>query len=727
MNVHAPIAMPALSPAAWQALTNPRSIALVGASGRASSVSFTTRFLGTNAQLGYGGDIYLINPNRDTIFERKCWPNLAALPAVADVVAINLPDEKVLPAVREAIAHGAKALMIHSGGFGERGEAGMAREAELKRLCAEAGIAALGPNCLGIMSFTHRVSVASMKPPGNANPGKIAAISQSGSVAAILAQIAGRHGMSFLASTGNEAVTTAEDLISYAIDDPNTKMVVAFIEALRRPQELFALAERAHRAGKPIIIVKAGLTERGGQVSWGHTGALAGSGAVYRQALQQAGVILADDFDEMAQTVELFATLRSIPKRCNIGMLGTSGGELGRVTDQCVELGVPLPALGKPALSALQQALVLPADVVPRNPVDVGTGFEFQGTYKDRMGGAIRAVASDPEIDIVAIMQGFRRDNPDLRYSLNREMMSAAAAYAATGGKPTVVMASQSGYADDEIMAEVRAADLPALEGARPGLRALAHLDRYARHIAAAGERSVLRPLAAETPPSWQDGSVAQADLFPWLARLGLTVTPMVRAADAAAAAAAVAALNGPAVMKLDTARVVHKSDIGGVALNVTPSAAAATFERLRAVVSPPVGAVANEAIVVGPQVAGGIEFYVGAKRDAGFGTVVVLGLGGRLLEILGRTALLVAPFDRSDVLRAIEESGAAKLLNGFRGGPVADLDALADMVLRVGAIAMGLDERLEVLDLNPVIVNAAHPGGIVADARLKLRQKGTA
>ena len=717
---------PPLSPEAWQALTNPRSIALVGASGRPSSVSFTVRFLQTNAQLGYTGEIFLINPSRDTIFDHKSWKGLDALPHPADVVAINLPDEKVLPAVKEAIAHGAKALMIHSGGFGERGAAGLAREIELKKICADAGVAALGPNCLGIMSLTNRVSVASMKPPGNPAPGFIAAIAQSGSAAAILAQVAGRHGMSFLASTGNEAVTTAEDLIAYAIDDPATKVIIAFIEALRRPPELFALAERANRAGKPIIVVKAGMTERGGEVSRGHTGALAGSGAVYRQAFAQAGVILCEDFDELAQTVELFSVMHPVPKRCNVGMLGTSGGELGRITDLCVELGVPLPPLSQPVLKAVQAALHLPEDVVPRNPVDAGTGFNFPGSYKERIGGAIRAVAADPDIDIIAIMQGFRRDNPEIKYSLNREIMSAAAAYAGTGGKPVVVMASQSGYADDEVMAEVRAAKLPALEGAREGLRALYHLDWYSKYLA--GLNTAGKPVQAAAPAAiaaWDNGAVAQTRLFPWLAAQGIAVTPVVGVASAAEASAAATRLGVPAVMKIDTPRVVHKSDIGGVALGVTSATAAAKFEALKACVTPPIGAVAGESVILAPMVANGVEFYIGAKRDQSFGTVVVLGLGGRLLEILGRTALLVAPFDKAMVRRAIAESGAEKLLAGFRGGPRADLDRLAEMVMAVGSIAMALGDRLEVLDLNPVIVTNEQPGGIVADARLILRTGG--
>jgi len=250
----------ALGPEGWKAISDPASIALVGASGRSSSVSFTPRFLETNAALGYRGDIYLINPNRETILDRKCWRDLSSLPVSPELVIISLPDEKVLPAVHEAIACGARALMIHSGGFGERGEAGLRRERELQRACGEAGVAALGPNCLGLMNLTTGVSLSSFKLSPGLNKGSVALISQSGSVAGILMNVAGRHGVSFVASTGNEAVTTTEDLIEYAIADPATKLIVCFIEALRRPQGSTPSGKRRSREYQNGDGISNGLT-----------------------------------------------------------------------------------------------------------------------------------------------------------------------------------------------------------------------------------------------------------------------------------------------------------------------------------------------------------------------------------------------------------------------------------------------------------------------------------
>jgi len=717
---------PHLSHAGWQAISNPRRIALVGASGQKSSVSFTSRFLETNDALGFTGQLFLINPSRSEIMGRKCWPNLGALPEPADMVAINLPDEKVLPAVEEAIAHGAGALMIHSGGFLERGAAGAERQRQLQRLCAQARIPALGPNCLGFLSFTNRVSISSFKIPSGSGTGPIAAISQSGSVASLLQGVAERHGLSFLASTGNEAVTTAEDLIAYAIGDPATRLIVAFVEGFRDPPALFELAERADKATKPVILLKAGLTQHGGVIARGHTGAIAGAGEVYRQALRQANLILVDDFDELAQTLELVASWRLPATSFRLGVLGTSGGELSTVTDQCVEHGVKLPAFSQKTLTVLQSALHLPADVWPRNPVDVGIGFEVPGTYQDRMRAAIRSVAADPSVDVVALIQGFHRDSLDLAYSLNREILGAAAKESTRIGKPILVMTSRAGRADDAVLKEVREAGIPALEGSREALRAIRHLEVYSKGLERRKARSH-SPISSRPTDGVSaimingDAAIGQARLFQYLAEFGLPAPPMVSLANKAEAERAARDLGPRLVLKIDTGRVVHKSDVGGVALDVTPETAAPTYEKLLGCLDPPVGTLPGEGVVAAAQIESGVEVFVGAKRDESFGFVVVFGLGGRLLEILDRRAMLVPPFDEEDALEAIERSGVRPFLDGFRGGPRADFNELAKIIVRIGWLADAVGGRLEVLELNPVIVNARYPGGVIADARLLL------
>ncbi len=704
---------------AWAALSTPKAIALVGATDRAGGLSFTGRFLTAKRQIGYAGKIFYVNPTKTTLFGESCWPSLSALPEPVDAVAYSIPGDKIVGGVREAIAHGAHAVVIYTGGFGERGEQGAALQRDLQSACAGSGIALLGPNCLGFHSFTHRTSLGAMQVPADFRPGPIAAISQSGAAASLLARIGQRHGLSFLASTGNEAVTTMEDMIGAAIDDPDTRLIIAFVETLRRPREVFALGRRAMAAGKPIVVLKVGLTESGGQVSYGHTGAIAGSGSVYRQAFAQAGIVLVEDFDEMAQTVDLMAAITTSPKGRRLGLLGTSGGELANAADLAVGLGLELPTLAPATQAKIQEIQSFPPDLFQKNPIDVGTGFASRTSYHDRMRGCIRAVAADDAIDVIGLLQGFNKDNQDPKLSLNHSMLAAAAAEAATLPKPIFVMASRSGNVDAETVAPVAAAGLAMLEGTREAFRALGHLIWRGQYLLTMAEApSDAPPIAAPTP--WPGGMVSQRDGFALLARHGIPATPVRPVTSAQDAKDAATALARPAVMKIDSPRLLHKSDAGGVVLGVSPDNAAAHFAALREVLARLDGdAAANEGIVIAPQLDAGVEFYIGAKQDTTFGPVVACGMGGRMLEILGRTALLIPPFNDAQARDAIERSGATPFLSGFRGGPVADLAGLARLIVRVGELAAGLGDRLEVLDLNPVFVTREDPAGCVADVRL--------
>lgn len=711
-----------------ECLLNPRSIAMIGATPRASSVSFTRRLLQGNRSLGYGGEIFLVNPNYDSILEHKAWPSLASIGKPVDAAIISLPGERVIAAAAEAIAAGARALVVHSGGFAERSAQGRERQEQLQRMCREAGIPMLGPNCLGLISFRHRAALSSLPTGSQLAAGPIAAISQSGSIASALHGIGARHGLSILASTGNEAVTTAEDLMAWAVDDEQTRVIVAFIEGFRQPRALAALAQRAHALGKPIIVLKSGLTEAGSRVSRGHSGALAGPGDVLRQALRQAGIVQVKDLDELAQTVELFTRVRRRLPSSRVALLATSGGELGLFADAAFNQQLPTPPLGDDTVHALKQVLRLPDEAVQANPVDVGTGFENPASYQDRMRACIRAVAADPSIDVVAVVQGYHQDNPDPAFSLNAQMLGAAAKEAPLLDKPVLTISSRMGEGDATIMSEAREGGLVMLEGMAESIAALVHLDGFARKRFDSFRPELPLPVLAqlERPAHFPDGTVPQRVLFPLLEQCGIAATPLLPAHDAQRAQALARELGPRVVMKVDTGRVVHKSDVGGVALDVTDATAPAAFERVRGCLQPPVGSLPGESVVVAAQLDAGVEFFVGATRDESFGAVVMCGIGGRWVEALGRTARLVAPFTRHDALAAIEESGAARLLGGVRGAPAADLEQLAELVMRVGALAEALEDRLEVLEFNPVIINAAHPGGVVADARLILRPEAS-
>ncbi|HSV81296.1 MAG TPA: acetate--CoA ligase family protein [Ramlibacter sp.] len=706
----------------WAALTAPRSIALVGASERITGVSFTNRFLANNEQLAFPGEIHLINPNRATIFGRPCHASLTALTrerGAPDCVIVVLPEDKVVPAVEEAIACGARALMIHSGGFLEAGAEGQERQERITALCRAAGVALIGPNCLGFVGVASQVALYGSPLPPALPAGPIAAITQSGSVASTFFQLGAQFGMSFLASTGNEAVTSSEELLERAVADRSTELVVMFLETLRDPPRFIRAAQAARRAGKQIIALKVGLTERGGLVSRGHTGAIAGDGAVYRQAFDQQGVILAEDFDELEQTVRLFMRLRRKPVGPRIAILGTSGGKLGSATDSAVELGLALAHPSAETVARLQEVLCLPASTVPRLPLDVGIGFRSPAAYGDRFRACMRVLDQDPGVDVLAVLHDLEVPD-DNAPSLNGEIVRAVAAEAGSLQKPVLVFSSHSGRASRKLLTEVTAQGLAVLEGARPSLRALWHLTRPRRPAPA------LTPAASDPGrvQHWLREQAAGAcrldDVMALLAGQGIPVAPLHAIASPEQARERLLQIGGRAVMKVDAPDLIHKSDSGGVVLGiVTLDEAVAAWRKLGA---HPACRGGQGRVLMGAQLDAGTEVYVGAKWDAAFGATIVFGLGGRLVEVLGKTALAIAPLDKAAALDLVERSGARKLLAGYRGGPEADLDALAEAIVRVGQLAQALGDRLEALDLNPIIVNPAHPAGCAVDARLLLR-----
>lgn len=709
---------PELPDRSWAAFIAPESIALVGASERITGVSFTNRFLANNRQLGYSGDIHLVNPARETIFGQRCLPDLSALAESPAAVIVNVPAVRVQGVVDEAIEVGARAVMVHSGGFAEAGPGGAQLQDQIVQACARAGIGLIGPNCLGVVSVVGSASLYGSPLPRTLERGPVCAITQSGSVASSFLSLGAEYGMSFLASTGNEAVTTMEDLLERAVGDDETRVIVLFLETVRQPERFMRAALRAAEVGKPIVALKVGRTSQGGKVSRGHTGATAGSGEVYRQAFAHCGVLEVEDFDELEQTVRLLLRIRMRPCGGRVAILGTSGGKLAAVTDTAVELGIPIPSLADSTVQRIQEVLSLPPAIEPQNPLDVGIGFRSKRPYGERFQECMKAMAADDSVDLVAVMQDLSSD--ENRRSLNDEIVEAAALEATRLHKPVVIFSAHAVGASPALVARASQPGVPVLTGGRASLRAIQHLTRPRP----SGPADRVAAVAGNDLPVHLDGSqsgpFSQVQAFALLAAHGLPVVSLRPVASDDEAAEALRELGGPVVMKVDSPAVIHKSDVGGVLLNITDEEAArAAFKALSDI--PVGGADEKPRVVVCPQLDAGWELYAGAKWDDTFGPVIAFGLGGRLVEFLSRTALAVAPTTRDQIVDLIDRSGLLPLIRGYRGGPEADLEALVNTLLQLSRLATAFGDRLEAIDLNPIIINPQHPGGAIVDARILL------
>ena len=710
---------PNLKDDSWAAFTAPESIALVGASEKITGVSFTNRFLANNRQLGYAGDIHLVNPARQTIFGQPSLPELAALEEAPSAVIVNVPALKVQAIVDEAIAVGARAIMVHSGGFAEAGPQGLLLQEQMARSCADAGIGLIGPNCLGLVSVVGSTSLYGSPLPDTLEPGPLCAITQSGSVASTFLGMGGEYGMSFLASTGNESVTTMEDLLERAVEDDQSRVIVLFLETVRQPERFMRAARRAAEVGKQIVVLKVGRTSQGGKVSRGHTGATAGSGEVYRQAFAQCGALEVEDFDELEQTVRLLLRLRRKPDGDRLAILGTSGGKLAAVTDAAVELGIELSPLTGATLGNIRDALSLPDGVQPQNPLDVGIGFRSKRPYGERFQECMKAVAADPTVDLVAVMQDLSSD--DKHRSLNDEIVEAVALEAQRLDKPVVLFSCHSVGASPTLVARVSELGLPVLTGARASLRAISHLTRSTSVTPSGADTAPPAAMDAADMSALPAGALPMARVRDLLAAHGLPVVSLRPVTSAQEAVDALRDLGAPVVMKLDSPAVIHKSDVGGVVLDISDEEGArAAFKALQNV---PAGG-DDRRVVVSPQLGAGLELFAGATWDDTFGPVIAFGLGGRLVEFLSRTALVVSPSSTEQFVDLIERSGLVPLLRGYRGAPMADLDALVHTLRGLAELAVAFGPRLEAIDLNPIILNPQHPGGCIVDARILIAEE---
>ena len=719
----------------WDALLRPRRIALVGASEQSQ---FANMIVSNLAQLNYPGEVYFVNPRRETVFGQTCYASLSALPHPVECVVSGIPAEQVPAMVREAIGCGVRAFVVYAGGFGEAGEAGRARQEEIRRLCQDARAGMIGPNCLGLFNVKDRVGFYGDPPPPAFISGPVAIVAQSGSVGNLLMHLGREIGFTYVVTTGNEAVLTAEDLIEYYLDDPDTRVILAFLEGLREPRRFVALAQRALTMGKPIIALKIGRSDVGVRMARGHTAALAGSGRVIEAVFRQAGVVQVHDFDEMAATVELFVHSGRRPKGEHAAIVGISGGETGLIADIAESVGLALPELSPETVAAVRDAMGVPELVSVLNPFDLGLGH---GKLPDRNFNGIVAIGRDPGIDIVVVNQDIYPFIDDKLMAYRRSVIDIVVRCAAALDKPVTLISPLSAGLHPELVARLHDAGVGAIQGAREGLQAIQHLGQYAlrRQNARGLQRGTLEESgrSPEREPTTADPTRVRQALGErvdgqhllgeratqrLLAAYGVSV-PRVRLSHSPAEAARAAGEIGfPVVLKIESPDVIHKSDVDGVRLGLeTAEQVAESYSALLASVQQHRPSARIEGVLVAEQVPNGVELIVGVQQDAQFGPVVLVGLGGVLAEVLDQVALAVPPLSAEIARQLLTSFPGHQVLAGVRGRAAADIDAAAEALVRIGQLALDGEGLFNELDINPLVVGARGQGCCAVDARLLL------
>ncbi|MEI4473985.1 acetate--CoA ligase family protein [Frigidibacter sp. MR17.24] len=666
------------------ALMAPGSVAVVGATERpGASAGYVMRNL---AAMGYGGAILPVHPREARVFGHAAAPSLSALTVTPDCVVVGIGAPHVPAILDEAGARGVKAAVVLASGFGETGAEGAALEAEMAAIARRHGMALCGPNCLGLVSLAPGAALYSSTLAPGMRRGGVALISASGASAIALAH-SGRFGVSAVVSMGNASVTGLGDYLDWFAQDPQTRTVGLVIEGIRDPEGLARGMAAIHAAGKTALALRVGRTAAGQRATAAHTGALAGAAEAQAALLDRLGIVDLPDMDSFAEAAALCeAGLR--PPRGPVAVVGVSGGGIAHVSDIASDCGLPLATLAPATVDRLRA--LLPGFATPQNPLDLtGAAFGDADVYAQ----ALAALDADPGVAAIIAAQDAP---PGLSEAIAEEYLGIAGAIGGYGGAtPVVAMANLSAGHHPRVAAAFGTA--ARLHGTRATLTAIAALQRGARGISWTGAAPA-QPLPCGDLGEAQARAIFEAE--------GIGGPRGAVVAEAAAAGALAERLGFPVVMKIASPDIAHKTEAGGVALNLTDRAAVeAAFGRITAAARAHAPAARIDGVLVQEMVTGGVEVLLGLVQHAPFGLGMVAGIGGTLTELVGEAAFDLLPVDAARAGAMIDRTRLGALLAGQRGAPPADRAALVAAMVALSDFGMRHGTAIEAVDLNPVAV----------------------
>jgi acyl-CoA synthetase (NDP forming) len=669
-----------------------RSIALVGATERSAWSNMAFRNF---ERLGYQGRVHLINRRGGVIYGKNAATSCVAVGETIDAALMMVPVEVMGEAFADLQAAGVRNAVILAAGFAEAG--GADRQHELLRQARDAGLTLIGPNCLGFINYVDRVPLWSTPIRVPVVAGAIALISQSGATASYITTFANEFGIGFshVVSTGNEADLSVARVARYLVDDPATKVIALFVETVRDRAALIETAELARRANKPIIVFKVGSSEAAAKAAQAHTGSLVGDDRVFDAACQRHGIIRVRSIEDLVFTAELLARTGPIRRRA-LGALAISGGVCEIAADRAAVENVPLALLGADTQAQLQQ--VLPQFGTVHNPLDVTGAAVLDPSLFDR---CVSAFVAESQVGLIACFSDVAADGPS---AVEKAMLTHIGAALSRGQTPGVVMSIAPRRVDEGVKARVDAARVHYLpSGVQHGLFAIGAAFRWSAWLDAVDGAATVAPALSERRPA------SERETLEFLAQHGLPVIPAVMAKTADEAAAAAANIGGEVALKIASPDIAHKSDIGGVRLGVCGDEA--VTEAFRTIIANTQRACADariDGVIVSPMRSGGLELFVGTLRDPQWGPVISVGLGGIWVEALRDTSLRLLPVSEADALAMLSELRGARLLDGYRGAPAVDRQAIARAVVQIGEAALALGPDLLSLEVNPLLAAAS-------------------
>ncbi len=683
-----------------RSLFEPKSIALVGASDKSQWSMLIHVGL---QQGGFRGKVYYINPRNPTVHGQPTVPNLAAIPESVDLCYLMVGTDMVIPVIKEMIEAGIKNAVCLTGGFAEQDDHGRELQAEITRLAAENDLAIIGPNCMGFINVTHHTEAMASLPERPLLQGSICLMSLSGSLGSMMQNYTHTQGfgLSMLVSTGNEAVVSVTDALQFALEDEATKVIALFMETIRDPEHFIQVAQRARELGKPIIALKAGVSEVTARVALTHTGALTGNDKVIDALFRQLGIVRVNSIEELLITANVFASLGQLPDK-RISVVAISGGVCDLSGDLGEQSNLEFPEYSESTVKALKE--LLPVLEVANNPLDV-TGAAVNNAAL--MGQMLGVVTRDSQMGAVFCVLDPPRTENTISFQAGRFNSIAKAL------QESPVPAFLLGLTSNDITAVcqnyLKETKIPFIPGGIrtviPAVGELAEWTQQQRAYQPAHQGNKTE-IGFTIPPA---GSWSEHQARGFLEEHGVPTIParLVTSIDEAVAAAQT--LGYPVVLKIASPDILHKSDIGGVRLNLgNAREVSEAFTQIIAAAEAVKPAPRLEGVLVSPMRRGGVELLVGVNRDPQWGQVLAVGLGGVWVEILKDTSLRVLPVSKNDIRTMITELQGYKLLQGARGSKAANLEAVVEVICCIAGLSQNMKDKLESLEINPLRVDGS-------------------
>ena len=694
-------------------LLKPTSVAVIGASEKEGFGGDVCRNI-----LSYVEDrshVYFIHPKRDSVFGVPCYKSISDVPENVDLMVICTSQKTVIPLLQEGAKKGVGGAVVFASGYGEVGTAeGKQNEAELIAAAKELDIAVMGPNCAGFVNYIDNVQAFAFISAKRDRKGSVGVVSQSGQLCLSMMDDPGMR-FSYNISAGNGKIVQMEDYMDFLLDDEDTKVVRIYIEGVKNADKFAAVLKKAAEKRKPVVILKAGRSAKGGAIAASHTGSLSGSDASFDAVLKKFGAIRVDDLEELIAMSLMLSTMKRMPEKATFASMNLSGGETGICADVGSLNGIEYPDFTEETLKKLKEQL--PSYASPNNPLDMTASLSYDA---DLYAGALRTVMDDPNIGMVLIGYTLLLEIADPCIHYMYKGIEKVVQEKGGNCKPIAMIPFAENTRNPEYQEKLFQIGVPVLPPPVYAFKLLRHLADF---IAYEPETKTLE-LAVGHPKSEETQALSEHESKQELKVYGVPVPDEVIVTSKEEAAQFAKNHPDPLVMKVESADILHKSDVGGVKLNVCgPEAAEKAYEEIMESVTAKRPDAHINGILTVPMLDAGVEIIIGVNNDPQFGPMIMVGMGGVFVEVFKDVALYPAPLKEEEALEMLKSLKSFKLLNGYRGTEKCDIKALCQTIVAISNYAQANKDVLKELDINPLFVYPEGKGVGVADALIVKRK----